>query len=323
MDDRNAGVGSAVPLVNDPGSIADLASAIGRGTVSIADVLGQCLRRIEAVEPQVQGWCVVDRECALAQADVLGAARRAGTLRGPLHGMPIAVKDVIDVAGLPTRAGSATRAQAPTATIDAQIVTQLRAAGAIVLGKAHTTEFAYFAGRRRRAIRRTSRTRRAGRAPARPRSSPPAWFRSASAHRPPGRSAGPPPIAGSPPSSRARAPGRDSASCRSPQLRYRRRLRLSRGRCGRRRASAHAGLSARPHPARPDQDRPYRGCDPGELKRRGRPIDRDRCRETTGHQRRVQRRSTTIPFTDIIAWHKTITEYELARAHPALAGERE
>ena len=77
---------------------------------------------------------------------MLSEEARAGKLRGPLHGIPVAIKDVIDVAGLPTRAGSATRAQAPAAAIDAQVVAQLRAAGAIVLGKVHTTEFAYFDG---------------------------------------------------------------------------------------------------------------------------------------------------------------------------------
>jgi aspartyl-tRNA(Asn)/glutamyl-tRNA(Gln) amidotransferase subunit A len=70
----------------------------------------------------------------------------AARLRGPLHGVPIAVKDVLDVAGLPTRAGSSTRAQIAPSTIDAHVVAQLCAAGAIVLGKAHTTEFAYFEG---------------------------------------------------------------------------------------------------------------------------------------------------------------------------------
>ena len=69
-----------------------------------------------------------------------------GRIRSPLHGVPVAIKDVIDVAGWPTRAGSATRANAKAATIDAYVVTQLRAAGAIIVGKAHTTEFAYFDG---------------------------------------------------------------------------------------------------------------------------------------------------------------------------------
>lgn len=105
-----------------------------------------CLRRIEAVEKSVQGWCLVDRERALAAAQVLQQEAQSGLIRGPLHGVPVAIKDVIDVAGLPTCAGSKTRAQIAPSMIDAQIVGRLRVAGAIILGKAHTTEFAYFDG---------------------------------------------------------------------------------------------------------------------------------------------------------------------------------
>lgn len=62
---------------------------------------------------------------------------------GPLHGMPVAVKDLIDVAGMPTRCGSAVLADAPPATADAEVVARLRAAGAVVVAKTHTHEFAY------------------------------------------------------------------------------------------------------------------------------------------------------------------------------------
>lgn len=134
------------PLVADPGSVLDIAAAIAGGRVSVRDVLETSLSRIAAVERLVQGWCIIDREDARAQAQVLNEEARAGKVRGPLHGIPIAIKDVIDVRGLPTRAGSATRAHASAAGVDAQVVAQLRAAGAIVLGKVHTTEFAYFDG---------------------------------------------------------------------------------------------------------------------------------------------------------------------------------
>jgi Amidase len=88
--------------------------------------------------------CVVDRERALTAAQVLQQEAQSGLIRGPLHGVPVAIKDVIDVAGRPTRAGSKTRAQIAPSTIDAQIVGRLRIAGAIILGKVHTTEFACF-----------------------------------------------------------------------------------------------------------------------------------------------------------------------------------
>jgi aspartyl-tRNA(Asn)/glutamyl-tRNA(Gln) amidotransferase subunit A len=137
---------TAQNLVADPGAIEEIAAAVkGRKTDPVA-LVEASLRRIAAVEKEVQGWCLIDRERALAEAQVLRQEAEAGGLRSPLHGVPVAIKDVLDVAGLPTRAGSKTRAQIAPSTIDANIVTLLKAAGAIVLGKAHTTEFAYFDG---------------------------------------------------------------------------------------------------------------------------------------------------------------------------------
>ena len=133
-------------LVADPGAIEEIAAAVkGRRTDPVA-LVEASLRRIAAVEKEVQGWCLIDRERALADAQVLRQEAEAGRIRSPLHGMPVAIKDVLDVAGLPTRAGSKTRAQIAPSTIDAHVVTLLKAAGAVVLGKAHTTEFAYFDG---------------------------------------------------------------------------------------------------------------------------------------------------------------------------------
>ncbi len=137
---------TAENLVADPGSVEDIARAIkGRRTDPVA-LLEASLRRIEAVEKDVQGWCVLDRDGALAQAQVLRREAEVGRIRSALHGIPVAIKDVLDVAGLQTRAGSKTRANIAPSKIDAQVVTQLRVAGAIILGKAHTTEFAYFDG---------------------------------------------------------------------------------------------------------------------------------------------------------------------------------
>lgn len=133
-------------LVADPGSVEAINRAIAREQADPKGLLKASLRRIEAVEHSVRGWCLLDSDHALAQALVLRQEAAAGRVRSPLHGIPVAVKDVIDVAGLPTRAGSATRAGVAPSTIDARIVARLRAAGAIILGKAHTTEFAYFDG---------------------------------------------------------------------------------------------------------------------------------------------------------------------------------
>jgi aspartyl-tRNA(Asn)/glutamyl-tRNA(Gln) amidotransferase subunit A len=137
---------SAESLVADPGAIEGIASALQSGKTDPVALVEKSLARIAAVEREVQGFCLLDRERALAEAQVLRQEAQAGRIRGPLHGIPLAIKDVLDVAGLATRAGSKTRAQIAPSTIDAHVVTLFKAAGAIVLGKAHTTEFAYFDG---------------------------------------------------------------------------------------------------------------------------------------------------------------------------------
>jgi len=128
----------------DPGAVGPLRDAMAQGVLSPAENLERTLGRIDAAEPAVQGWRLVDRD--RAQAEAAKCAARAGHAPGPLHGIPIAIKDVIDVAGWPTRAGSRTRENAQACSIDAQVVVQLRTAGAIPVGKAHTTEFAFFDG---------------------------------------------------------------------------------------------------------------------------------------------------------------------------------
>jgi aspartyl-tRNA(Asn)/glutamyl-tRNA(Gln) amidotransferase subunit A len=135
--------GAAAPkLVKDPGRIADLASRLASGDLTPSGLLETFFARIDSVEREVAGWREIDRSAARAAA---AAATRAGP-NGALFGIPIAIKDVIDVAGLPTRAGSRVRERATPATADAGVVADLRAAGAIIAGKAHTTEFAHFWG---------------------------------------------------------------------------------------------------------------------------------------------------------------------------------
>ena len=128
--------------VQDPGRIRDLSAAIASGALTSEALVRRCLDRIAEVDGQVQAWIHVLAEGALAQARILDAEP---VKRGPLHGIPLAVKDVIDVRGLPTRANSASRANIAPATADATMVAHLRAAGAVILGKVHTTEYAYFA----------------------------------------------------------------------------------------------------------------------------------------------------------------------------------
>ncbi len=129
-------------IVADPGNVADLARDIRNGALSPVDLVQRYLDRIEAVDGQVEAWREVDAAGALAAAEKLAAEASAGKIRGPLHGIPVGVKDIIDVAGLPTRCNSNSRANIAPASADAEIVAALRTAGAIVLGKTHTTEFA-------------------------------------------------------------------------------------------------------------------------------------------------------------------------------------
>jgi aspartyl-tRNA(Asn)/glutamyl-tRNA(Gln) amidotransferase subunit A len=130
--------------VQDPGRLRDLAAAIAAGRLSPVELVERYLDRITAVHPTVQAWREVDGGRARREAEALHMEVKAGNLRGPLHGIPLGVKDIIDVEGLPTRCNSRSRAEVPAATADAEIVLQLRRQGMLVLGKLHTTEFAFF-----------------------------------------------------------------------------------------------------------------------------------------------------------------------------------
>jgi aspartyl-tRNA(Asn)/glutamyl-tRNA(Gln) amidotransferase subunit A len=106
-------------------------------------VLSACLWKIDERENHVRAWVSVDRDGALKTALERDAELRAGKSRGPLHGIPIGIKDIIDVAGWPTAAGSRLRAK-EIAHADAPVVKRLRDAGAVILGKTVTTQFASF-----------------------------------------------------------------------------------------------------------------------------------------------------------------------------------
>lgn len=118
----------------------DAARRIASGELSPQSLVDACLDRIHAHEPVVHAWAYLDTDGAREQALTLGDEAARGHIRGPLHGIPIGVKDIFHVAGMPTRAGSRWFSEAPAA--DATSVARLRAAGAIIIGKTHTTEFA-------------------------------------------------------------------------------------------------------------------------------------------------------------------------------------
>jgi Asp-tRNA(Asn)/Glu-tRNA(Gln) amidotransferase A subunit family amidase len=123
-------------------TIAGISRALREGSISCAEILEQCLAQADEWEPKVQAWVVIDRERALKQARSLDSELKSGHDRGPLHGIPIGIKDIIDVAGLPTACG-AKRWANRVADSDAKVVANLREAGAVILGKTVTTPYAW------------------------------------------------------------------------------------------------------------------------------------------------------------------------------------
>ena len=121
----------------------DAARLIRDGIISSEQLVESCLARIDEVDPQVQAWAFLDRAYALEQARAADERRLSGAAIGPLHGVPVGIKDIFDTADMPTEYGSAIYA-GRTPSRDATIVSRLRAAGAVIMGKTVTTEFAYF-----------------------------------------------------------------------------------------------------------------------------------------------------------------------------------
>src|SRR5688500_13683350 len=120
--------------------IADLAVLIRARALSPVDLVGRCLARADA-RKELNAFTLLMREQALRDAESADREIGAGRYRGPLHGIPISVKDLIDVTGTPTTSGS--RVPCGTATTDAPAVARLRAAGAVVIGKTNLHEFAF------------------------------------------------------------------------------------------------------------------------------------------------------------------------------------
>jgi Asp-tRNA(Asn)/Glu-tRNA(Gln) amidotransferase A subunit family amidase len=123
-------------------SLAQAAAGVREGRVSAVELVEACLERVAAVEPAVRAWAFLDPDHARRQADAADLHRKQGKALGPLHGVPIGVKDIFDTGDMPTELGSPLWA-GRTPRCDASAVSRLRAAGAIVLGKTVTTEYAY------------------------------------------------------------------------------------------------------------------------------------------------------------------------------------
>lgn len=316
---------TAQSLAADPGSVEEIGRAVESQRADPVVLLEASLRRIDAVENRVHGWRLLDRDSALAQARVLRQEAEAGRIRSPLHGIPVAVKDVLDVAGLPTRAGSPTRANIVPSTTDAQVVALLRAAGAIILGKAHTTEFAYFDG------------------------PPPTRNPHNLAHTPGGSSGGPAAVvaAGMVPLSlgtqTAGSVSRPAAYCGIAAFKPSTRAWSSFGVVpfapsfdtvgvfGYRVSDALAAARVLMPPYlrhRPSTPSPLTigfVNDPIAAAASAAVADTLRSASETlaGSGFCVERVVSPVPFADIIGWHKTAIEYEVARAHPWLESNPE
>lgn len=125
-------------------SAVEAGRRLAAGEITSEELVSACLERIGAVDSDVQAWAHLDPEFALAQARMLDAARKGGGAIGPLHGLPVGIKDIIDTEALPTENGTVLDTGRQPRD-DASVVTQLRQAGAVIMGKTVTTELAVYA----------------------------------------------------------------------------------------------------------------------------------------------------------------------------------
>lgn len=130
---------------------------VARGAVKAVALMEACLARIGEREGEVQAFAHLDREHAMRQAEAADRYRATGRPIGPLHGVPVALKDIIDTRDFPTENGTPFDAGRRPSR-DAAVVERLRAAGAIVIGKTVTTELAVFTPGKTRNPRDPSRT---------------------------------------------------------------------------------------------------------------------------------------------------------------------
>lgn len=134
-----------------------LAAAIAQGQFSAEGATHACLERIAAIDGEIGAFVHLDAAYALEQARDRDRERNLGRPVGPLHGVPVAIKDIIDTADYPTECGTPLLA-GNRARKDAHVVARLRNAGAVILGKTVTTEFAYFYPGKTRNPHDTART---------------------------------------------------------------------------------------------------------------------------------------------------------------------
>src|ERR1700727_1047783 len=130
------------------GTAQAIAAAVRTGAVSAREIAQETLDRIEARNGALGAFTEVTTKRALAKADVIDTARALGGNLGPLAGAPFAVKNLFDIAGLRTRAGSKINRDRPPSKVDATVIARLETAGGVLVGALNMGEFAYdFTGR--------------------------------------------------------------------------------------------------------------------------------------------------------------------------------
>ncbi len=122
-------------------SLTEAVEDIREGRVTATELVGDCLKRVDELEATVQAWVFLDPDHAMQQAARADQLRKEGRAMGPLHGVPIGIKDIFDTADMPTDLGSALWAGRMPRR-DATVVARLREAGAVIMGKTVTTEYA-------------------------------------------------------------------------------------------------------------------------------------------------------------------------------------
>lgn len=138
-------------------SAVEAAEAVRSGQIDAEELLRSCLQRIDALEPEIGAWQHLDADLALEQARKADLARRSGRQTGPLNGVPVGIKDIIDTADYPCEFGTVLQ-QGRRPPQDAFLVSRLREAGAIILGKTVTTELAVYAPGKTRNPHNTAHT---------------------------------------------------------------------------------------------------------------------------------------------------------------------
>jgi len=123
-------------------TISEVSELVRTGEVSPVELVRECLEKIDALNPRLNAFITVAADSALEEARQAETDIQSGNWRGPLHGIPIGLKDLIDTAGVRTTAASAVfENRVPEE--DAEVVRKLQAAGAVIIGKHNLHEFAY------------------------------------------------------------------------------------------------------------------------------------------------------------------------------------